>query len=133
VIVHDHQVGGEVDSICGKCKEEKRHVIHAIVDGKPKRCECLSCHAVHNYRPVASAKAAKRAAASGRPRKPKRDAGTSEPLDATVARAYDPKKTFESGMVLKHEHFGLGKIVAVGTKVMTVAFRDQTRKLFLTP
>ncbi|MDP8223296.1 MAG: hypothetical protein P9L99_08055 [Candidatus Lernaella stagnicola] len=128
----NNRVGGEVDSYCGKCKEETRHVVIAMVEDAPKRVECLSCHAVHNYRPRGSVSTPRRASRAATPRV-RKEAGLTEVLDAKNAVDYRPNGKFENGVVVKHKTFGLGKVVNMGTQVMTVAFSDKLRKLFLTP
>ncbi len=128
----EYRVGGEVDSYCGRCHTETRHVIVALVDGLPKRVECLPCHALHNYRPQPGKSAGRKTSKAKTPRA-RKDSGITEMLNDAEAVDYSPKTKFTPGMVVRHTKFGLGKVVGVGTRMMTIAFRDQVRKLSLTP
>jgi RNase P subunit RPR2 len=44
------KVGGEVDSFCTKCEMLLAHTVHAVVDGRPVKVECNTCHGVHRYK-----------------------------------------------------------------------------------
>lgn len=127
---HEFSVGGETESYCGRCKEMTMHVIIALVDDKPKRVECLSCHAVHNY-------VWKRDAGISAPRgaaKVRKTTSRREPprqLSAADAVDYKLNGRYEVDMVLRHKQFGLGIVTKVGTRTMEVNFADGLRKLFL--
>ena len=116
-------------SICGKCKADTTHVIVALVDEKPKRVECLACHAVHNYRrpkseAPAKAKATRKTKTSARKKLDLSDEGAVDYL-ATGKYAVD--------QVLRHKTFGLGVITRVDQTRIDVTFQDkQSRKLILT-
>ena len=127
----EYKVGGEVDSRCGKCKAVRSHIIVAMVDNKPKRVECLACHAVHNYRPPSSIKAP-RDVLDKAVKKTKSGKVSAMTLSEDDAVDYTPKgKKYESGMVLRHAKFGLGLITRAEPKKLTVMFNDQTRQLVL--
>jgi len=131
MIVRGFTVGGETESFCGRCKEMTMHVIIAMVDGKPKRVECLSCHSTHNY-------VWKRDAGVSAPRggaKVRKTVSRREPprqLSAENAVDYRPNGRYEVDMVLRHKQFGLGIVTKVGTRTLEVNFADGPRKLFLT-
>lgn len=128
-----NRVGGEVDSFCGKCKTEQRHVIVAMIEGTPKRVECLSCHAAHNYRPV-SGRAAPRQRATSKKAAPRAAAtGVAVPREGEASKPYTPKGKFAADALIKHPTFGVGRVVSVGSRIMSVAFRDQVRKLVFKP
>src|SRR5512132_2916008 len=44
------KVGGEVDSFCTKCEMTLAHTVIAMVEGRPVKVECNTCHGVHRYR-----------------------------------------------------------------------------------
>ncbi len=129
-----HKVGGEVDSKCGKCKEVTGHVIIALVDEKAKRVECLSCHAVHNYRPPPKKKTAKKKAAKKKATRKKTRGVKKIPEDAPVFD-YSPTTRYEVDQVLKHKKFGLGIISRVDMTRITVQFVEdkQIRLLYIKP
>ncbi len=122
-----YKVSGEVTSICGKCKKDTTHVIVALVDEKPKRVECLACHAVHNYRKPKSETATKKT--------PKKRATSRKKLDLPEEDAvdYSPKGKYQLEQVLRHKTFGLGLITRVEQTKIEVMFENKvTRKLILT-
>jgi hypothetical protein len=47
------RVAGEVDSWCTKCRLVLNHRIVSIKNAKPHQVECLTCRAVHLFRPHA--------------------------------------------------------------------------------
>ncbi len=124
----DYKVGGEVDSQCGKCKAIRSHVIIAMVDGLPKKVECLSCHAVHNFRRPSLIKTRKRTIKSKSTVRV-----TAQSLSEQDAVNYSPKGKYENGMVLRHKSFGLGLITRAERRKITVVFTDDTRQLILIP
>ncbi|MCB1153084.1 MAG: hypothetical protein H6684_13120 [Deltaproteobacteria bacterium] len=131
-------VGGEVEAKCGACKAVRSHVIIAMVDGRPARVECLACHAVHNYRPAVPEKTVrKHMTASAAPRRSSSSSGSKASgrvmLDPDNAVDYSPKGNFEPGQTLRHKTFGLGLILRVEPKRMTVSFGSDVKMLILMP
>ncbi len=117
-------------SICGKCKADTTHVIVALVDEKPKRVECLACHALHNYRKPKT-EAEKKAKATKKTRTP-----TKRKLDLSDENAvdYDPKQRYEADQVLRHKTFGLGLITQVHQTRIEVTFENRvSRNLIIIP
>ena len=123
----EYKVGGEVDAKCGKCKDVTRHVIVALIDEKPKRVECLSCRALHNYRPPTAAKKKKATKRKGTAK----SRALRESLIEEDAVDYTPDGKYEVDMILRHKTFGLGKITNVAMGKLTVAFPERTRLLML--
>jgi len=128
----EFKVGQEVDSRCGKCKSVRSHVVIAMVDGKPKKVECLACRAVHNYRPPGAIKMP-REMMDKATRQSKTRKVTQLSLNEEDAVNYSPKGRYETGMVLRHKSFGLGLITRAELRKLTVIFSDQTRHFVLTP
>lgn len=124
-------VGGELDAKCGKCKAVRSHVIVALVEGLPKRVECLACRAVHNYRPPYTARVPK--GLSTRSPRPKRATKESVVLSPEEAVDYSPKGRFKVGMVLRHKKLGIGMITRAERNKLTVVFGKDTHLLILTP
>lgn len=122
--VTEIKVGSEIEAKCGKCKKDTLHVVIAMVKDKPKRVECLACHALHNYR--------KPGVAAKKTTKSKRK--TALALSEENAVDYDPKAKYQLDSVLRHKKFGLGLITRVDLTRITVQFEDKMiRKLILTP
>ena len=44
-------MGGEVDSVCSRCKEETIHRVVAMVEGTVHIVLCTRCNSQHKYRP----------------------------------------------------------------------------------
>ncbi|MCC6216577.1 MAG: hypothetical protein IT376_17075 [Polyangiaceae bacterium] len=43
-------VGSEVDSWCTRCRLDLWHKVVAMLNGAPRRVECMTCGSQHNYR-----------------------------------------------------------------------------------
>ncbi len=128
------KVGGEVDAFCTRCELTLAHTVHAVVEGRPVKVECNTCHVVHRYRGTAGAAAPRstgRTAGGGRARA---EVTGFDALLASrrteAARAYSPKATFAVDDVVDHPLFGRGFVSAVrdGGKV-EITFRSDVKLL----
>lgn len=129
------RVGGEVDAFCSKCLMILAHTVHAVVDGRPVKVECNTCHGIHRYRdPPGQAPA--RSASAARAAKPAREKAPVVAFEELLAarkgptRPYSPKVTFSVDDVVDHPTFGLGFVNAVreGGKV-EITFRSDMKLL----
>lgn len=128
------RAGGEVDAYCTKCLMTFAHTVHAVVDGRPVKVECNTCHGVHRYRDPPGQ--APTRSSSGRAAKPAREKAPviafEELLGARKkpARPYSPKVTFAVDDVIDHPTFGRGFVNAVrdGGKV-EITFRSDVKIL----
>lgn len=106
------EVGGSIDSWCGKCKRILAHTIEAMVGDKPARVHCNTCNAQHTY------KADEPGSSIVRKRKP---AGfdIKKAASTAVPRPYSTHDRYAPGDVVQHAVFGLGVAIAVkdGNKV----------------
>ena len=131
------KVGGEVDSWCTKCEMNLAHTIHAVVDAKPVKVECNTCHAVHKYRSPPGAKPVKtianRPAAARSTASEKRTVSFEELLrerDLASATRYSPKTSYKVDQVIEHPTFGLGFVSAVrDAQKIEVTFRTDVKVL----
>jgi hypothetical protein len=131
------KVGGEVDAFCTKCELTLAHTVHAVVESRPVKVECNTCHGVHRYRGAAGRPAARTgAAANGRPARARARA-EAVPFDALLAakrvadaRPYSAKRTYLVDEVVDHPTFGRGFVSAVrdGGKI-EVTFRSDVKVL----
>ena len=132
------KVGGEVDSICTKCGMSLAHTIIAMVDGRPVKVECNTCHGVHRFRGDAPA-AASSGAATRRPGtvRPARERAVTVSFDEVLrgkhlemAQRYSPRATYQIDQVIEHPTFGLGWVSGIrdATK-MEVTFRAEVKVL----
>jgi hypothetical protein len=130
------KVGGEVDAFCTRCELSLAHTVHAVVDGRPVKVECNTCHTVHRYRGSIGAAArstASRAAGAGRTvREKPAVVGFDDLLAARkgTAQPYSPKRTYAVDDVVDHPTFGRGFVSALrdGGKI-EVTFRSDVKLL----
>ncbi len=138
------KVGGDTLAYCTRCKEDRGHVIAAMVDGRPVRVICKSCQSQHNYKAGKGARDASPREKRVRVTTPKvvqdapfevwekrmRSAGGKPTRNYTVATS------FELGDIVQHAQFGLGFVEEVkkGGKIRVV-FRTEEKILVhgLTP
>ena len=126
-IVKRPQLGGEVETRCGKCKEIREHVIAALKEnGEIARVECLTCRSNHIYR---EAKTTTRTT-SGRTttRGTKRD-GASGSDSVGPLRPYSMQERFFVGDRLEHQKFGLGVVIEVRAGKIDVKFGRELKTL----
>ncbi len=130
-------VGDVVDSKCGKCKDARRHVVVAVVDGEIVKVECKTCGSQHKHRPPGVAKPAKKTAAK-KARKPtiaeRKALAASEALrkewesmtgGVSSTKKYAVSDGYEAGDVVDHAKFGLGYVRQVfPPNKMEVLFED---------
>lgn len=131
------RVGQEISSYCGKCKDERTHIVTAMDGDVVRRVTCSTCKGTHNYKPVgaiAAARPAKTPAGSGaarattgrRSRQP--DAFSIDP--SLPVKSYDMNNAFSVGDVITHPKFGLGAVEA-STSPNKIEVRFQEGKKIL--
>lgn len=131
------KVGGEVDSWCTRCEMNLAHTVHAVVDHKPVKVECNTCHTVHRYRAPPGTKPVRtvgnRPAAARSAAPDKRTISFEELLrarDLASAARYSPKATYKVDQVIEHPTFGLGFVSAVrDAQKIEVTFRTDVKVL----
>jgi hypothetical protein len=118
------KVGGEIEAYCTSCKAVHWHIIIAMVDTKPAKVECLSCHKQHTLRTP-------RARARGAAPKSATPAALLVDIEEKLrgreknAVGYDPKRACALDEVIRHPSFGLGIVVGLpAPQRMEVAFRS---------
>jgi hypothetical protein len=129
------KVGGEVDGFCTRCEMTLAHTIIAMVDGRPVKVECNTCHGVHRFRGdlPSTAKALAGAGAAKRIRERPVTVSFDEALrgkNLAMAQRYSPRATYQLDQVIEHPTFGLGWVSAIrdATKV-EVTFRGDVKVL----
>ena len=129
------KVGGEVDGFCTRCEMNLAHTIIAMVDGRPVKVECNTCHGVHRFRGDAPG-GARPARPAGAPRPPRERPATLSfdavlrEKDLAAAQPYSPRATYRVDQVIEHPTFGLGFVSAIrdATKI-EVTFRSEVKVL----
>jgi hypothetical protein len=124
-IVKRPQVGGDVDTYCGKCKDVREHVIAAInADGSIGRVECRTCHGNHIYRERSSKAATPRSSTRGA----KKESGSVVEKIGPL-RAYSMQEKFAQGDRVDHPKFGVGIVVEVRAGKIDVKFGREMKTL----
>ena len=130
------KVGGEVDSFCTRCQMTLAHTIHAIVDGRPVKVECNTCHGIHRFRGDAPA-----SPSSSPSRTPSTRAVRERPVtisfdevlrgkNLAMAQRYSPRSTYQVAQVIEHPAFGMGWVSAVrDAGKIEVTFRTDVKLL----
>jgi len=153
--IANHKPGGEVDAWCTSCRADRLHRIIAVVNGQPKKVECLSCKGHHLFRATQAQKdaaaahkraskgdsssapvsRASRASAATAPRKREEDhvatwekAIAGQPFDAF--KPYRIDRTFSKGELLRHSKFGEGVVATIlDANKCEVLFREGMKTL----
>jgi hypothetical protein len=130
------RVGGEVDSWCTRCEMNLAHTVHAVVDAKPVKVECNTCHAVHRYRPPPGARPVKTVGnrpAVARSVVERKTVSFEELLrerDLASATRYSPKSTYKVDQVIEHPTFGMGFVSAIrDAQKIEVTFKTDVKVL----
>jgi hypothetical protein len=152
--IANHKPGGEIDAWCTSCRADKMHRIIAVVNGQPKKVECLSCKGHHLYRKTEAQKeaaAAHKRASRGDSAPAPRSTRTSiagaaarkreEDLVATWEKAiagqpfenfkpYRIDRTFAKGELVRHTKFGDGVVYNIlDANKCEVLFREGMKTL----
>jgi hypothetical protein len=113
------------------------HTIHAIVDSRPVKVECNTCHGIHRFKgDLPGASAPRRPATSASPR-PARERPTTISFDEVLrsknlamAQRYSPKASYQLDQVIEHPTFGVGWVSAVrDANKVEVTFRSDVKVL----
>ncbi len=133
------KVGGEVDGYCTRCEMTLAHTIIAMVQGRPVKVECNTCHGVHRFRgDLPGGGTARRPTHAGAPseRRTRERPSTisfEEVLrekNLAMAQRYSPKATYQLDQVIEHPTFGLGWVSAVrDASKVEVTFRSDVKVL----
>jgi len=132
-------VGENILSYCGKCKNDSMHTIIAMEEKKINKLECESCGAKHNYRKPKSlteGKTSKKEKGSTTPKKTKKVAkkknGLLENYDANKVVDYSMKGNYTASAIIRHSSFGIGVVTKrVSGDKIEVDFEDGVSKLLV--
>jgi hypothetical protein len=48
--MRDIRLGDDIDDFCVRCKRVMNHNVVSVVDGKPAKVRCRTCHSDHDFR-----------------------------------------------------------------------------------
>lgn len=107
-----YSVGDRVEKVCPDCDKQLGHIVKSVTKlGRISRVICSECGKVGTF---------KASSAKLKPDKSKQETGD----------PYDPSKTYKSGEIMEHVHFGRGKVVEVlENRMIDVLFPDKLRRL----
>ncbi len=103
-------IDDEVDSWCGKCGGFTTHRVNTLQPPKPPKSVCLTCKAVHQVR--FQQPGSKKSGAGDTAHIPPWTELT-EGADPDQAIEYVITGSFDSGDLIMHKTFGLGRVVSV--------------------
>jgi hypothetical protein len=113
------RVGQELSAQCGKCKEERTHIVAAMDGEIVRRVTCSMCGSTHNYK-VKPAAAPAGAGSSSAASPGKRKIGSRRTKEAEAfnidpkrpVKSYDMNNVYSANDVINHPKFGLGAVEA---------------------
>ena len=120
-----------MDALCTRCELVLAHTVIAVVEGRPVKVECNTCHGVHAYRGPAG-KPGGRVARAERPARERKVEISFEALLASRKGApvpYSPKRTFAVDEVVDHPTFGRGFVTEVRGDKVAITFRSDVKTL----
>ncbi|HKG22505.1 MAG TPA: hypothetical protein VKC34_11445 [Blastocatellia bacterium] len=102
------RIGQEINAYCGKCKDERTHIVSAMDGEVVRKVTCSMCKGTHNYKQKPAEKEA-------RPRAPRASSRSKEPAPFAIdpkrpIKAYSMDTSFGTGDVINHPKFGLGAV-----------------------
>ena len=129
------RVGGEIESYCGSCKEDRTHIIAAMDGDIVRRVTCSMCGGTHNFKrkvlvaapgPAGQVTGSKRAGASRRGK----DAQAFSIDMSRPQKAYDMNHNYAAGDVISHPKFGPGLVeTALPPNKIEVRFQEGKKLL----
>ena len=129
------RVGQELSAQCGKCKEERTHIVAAMDGEIVRRVTCSMCGSTHNYKVKTPATTSE---ASGTAAPAKRKTGSRRSKEADTfsidpkrpVKSYDMNNIFSAGDVINHPKFGLGAVeAALPPNKIEVRFQEGKKML----
>ena len=131
------RVGQELSAYCGKCKDERTHIVAAMDGEIVRRVTCSMCGSTHNYK-VKPAAAADGEASGAGTATTKRKTSSRRVKEATTftidpkrpVKSYDMNNIFSAGDVINHPKFGLGAVeTALPPNKIEVRFQEGKKML----
>jgi len=122
-------VGKEILSHCGRCKDERTHIVTAMDGDVVRRVTCSTCGSTHNHKQAPAKRPAR--ASTGRPRSEASAHRQPFRIDPhRPVRNYDMHASFSEGEVISHPKFGLGEVqTSLAPNKIEVRFTEGTRLL----
>lgn len=123
-IVNRPQLGGDLETYCGRCKDTREHVIAALNPaGGVERVQCRTCQSNHLYREKKPATRTRSGSTSS-----KRAVAALEQA-AGPARPYSMQERFKVGERIEHPKFGTGLVIEERSGKIDVKFGRELKTL----
>jgi hypothetical protein len=110
------RVGGEIAAYCGKCKDERTHIVSAMDGDIVRKVICSMCGGTHNFKQKPTIGASTSASTAegatkkrGGTRRSKEEQAFSIDPKRPI-KSYDMNTSFSAGDVINHPKFGLGAV-----------------------
>lgn len=131
------RVGQELNAYCGKCKDERTHIVAAMDGEIVRKVTCSMCGSTHNYKvkPAPSPDGPVGDATSERPKRKTTSRRTKESNAFSIdpkrpVKSYDMNNIFSAGDVINHPKFGLGAVeTALPPNKIEVRFQEGKKML----
>ncbi|MGB7921638.1 MAG: hypothetical protein WCF57_00200 [Pyrinomonadaceae bacterium] len=126
-IVRRIRLGDDVQTYCGRCKEERLHQVVALNNQQRiERVICRTCNSNHLYRDrqAGSQERTRRAPGKGTER-----AASAAPAVPEKWRHYSAQEAYTEGELISHSKFGMGRVVASRAGKVDVKFGATVRTL----
>ncbi len=118
------EVGNDILSHCGKCKDDTFHVISVMEGEKISKVMCKTCKAQHNYRKPKMQDKDKTETKSAKTTKPVKTTATKRGQKSAAkkwndllanyelkdAQGYKMKQNYEESAIINHPSFGIGVV-----------------------
>jgi hypothetical protein len=128
-IIKRPQLGGDVETYCGRCKDTREHAIAALnAQGGIERVQCRTCQSNHLYREKkVTTKTTSTRTRSGNTITKKTMAELE--MEAGPARPYSMQQRFKVGDRIEHPKFGTGLVVEERSGKIDVKFGRELKTL----
>ncbi|MCI0490240.1 MAG: hypothetical protein L0229_26920 [Blastocatellia bacterium] len=129
MLYRNPRIGHDINTYCGRCKDERTHVVVAMDGETVSRVICSMCGSNHLYKQKASApetsRSAKTTRGSKKTKQPARD------IDLSAVKSYSMNARFSAGDFIDHPKFGIGAVeTELAPNKIEVKFQEG-RKLLL--
>jgi hypothetical protein len=121
-------VGKEITAYCGRCKDERTHIVAAMDGQTVRRVTCSTCGSTHNFKGTPAPRPARTPRSSRA--EPRAQAAAFAVDSSRPVKSYDMHALFAAGDVISHPKFGLGEVrTSLSSTKIEVRFQEGTKLL----
>lgn len=129
-MLEKNKAGQNIDSYCGKCKENREHTIMTMEGDEVVKVRCKMCGSMHKFKSPLDAQKVRKP----RAKKGVGDAATAELAWATglaaakgKERDYSMALRYRIGDIVNHQTFGKGVVMKLYANKCDMLFKDKER------